>query len=214
MLPIRRKGVSESAKSTPSMVLFPSLALIKQTVSNFNSAGHLIGFTDPAGAVTYTYDASGRLIKTSRPNSAVETYFTAASVTGDSRPVLVWAPETSLGTKLVLFLSKEVGVRAILTKDPLRAATNLQKHRPHAGNASLVLLKDAFLRTQEEYITKEVAGLAFHRGRVVTSLQEVPAEDNTVVIVAENNPHRPLPSGGDAGKPWRVRFPFRQNQTC
>lgn len=111
-----------------------------------------------------------------------------ATAADDGRTVLVWAPDTDLGPKLALFLSREMGVRAVLTENPLRAAANLQKHRPLADNASLVLLKGTFLKAQEEAITEEVAGLAFPQGKVATSLQEVPAEDNTVVIVAENNP--------------------------
>lgn len=129
-----------------------------------------------------------------------------SSVANDRRTVIVWTPGKQFGHKLSLFLTKHMGVRAVVTDNPIKARENLTKHQPVGGNTSLVLVYATMLKAQREAISREVEQMSFPVGKIARSLQDIPVESNIVVVVAENNPRdkvtffRQLQAAGKAGK--------------
>jgi hypothetical protein len=120
--------------------------------------------------------------------AAEDSLKTALGQFAKGQTVLVWAPDSTIAPRLATFLNRILGVRAIVTADPARAAANVSRHRPLKGDASLVLIRETFLKAQSEAVNDAVSGLAFVRGKVVDSLSKAPSDSNTMVIVAENNP--------------------------
>lgn len=76
----------------------------------------------------------------------------------------------------------------MLTSNLPRAMENLSKHQPVGGNISLVLVEETLLPAQKGALSNVIPGLAFPQGKVVNSLEKIPQDSNTVVIVAKNNP--------------------------
>jgi YD repeat-containing protein len=140
-----------------------------------------------------------------------------SDVANDGRTVIVWTPGEQFGDNLSLFLTKYMGVRAVFTENIQKARENLTKHQPVGGNTSLVLVDATMLEAQREAIEKEVEQMSFPVGKIARSLQDIPMESNSVVVVAENNPRDKLTFFGQleaAGKAGKLKDKFIALQYC
>lgn len=140
-----------------------------------------------------------------------------SDVATDGRTVIVWTPGEPYGDQLALFLTREMGARAVFTDNVQRARENLSKHRPVGGNTGVTVIDETMVEIQRQAIFDELSRMRFPQEKIAHSLREMPGDSNIIIVVAENNPQAretflsQLKAAGESGK---LKDKFLVLQAC